>query len=171
VFIGLCILLPLALQPAVGFGLLSNILPFFPICHQLSPSSLNRFSFFLCSTFVWVITLDLSVMGGPTSSTCYRQHSSWDHVTTQAPPQCQSRDTFRGIGSCIIAHICCPACFSKLNHNWCTGCILSAKVSWSHCQRAWKVWATIWILIIFRAPQAFIYSSKVWVHHFQQSVC
>jgi hypothetical protein len=35
----------LALQPAVGFGLSSNIL-FFPICHQLSPSSLNLSSFF-----------------------------------------------------------------------------------------------------------------------------
>jgi hypothetical protein len=29
----------LALQPTVGFGLSNNILPFFPICHQLSPSS------------------------------------------------------------------------------------------------------------------------------------
>ena len=33
------LLLPLALQPAVGFGLSNNVLPFFPICHQLSPSS------------------------------------------------------------------------------------------------------------------------------------
>jgi hypothetical protein len=33
------LLLPLALQPAVGFGLSNNIFPFFPICHQLSPSS------------------------------------------------------------------------------------------------------------------------------------
>ena len=33
------LLLPLALQPAVGFGLSHNILPFFPISHQLSPSS------------------------------------------------------------------------------------------------------------------------------------
>jgi hypothetical protein len=29
----------------------------------------------------------------PTSSIRYRQHSSWDHVTTQAPPLRQSRDT------------------------------------------------------------------------------
>jgi hypothetical protein len=43
-----------------------------------------------------VITLDLSGMGGPTSSIRYRQHSSWDHVTTQAPPLRQSRDTFGG---------------------------------------------------------------------------
>ena len=32
-------LLPLALQPAVGFGLSKNTSPFFPIYHQLSPSS------------------------------------------------------------------------------------------------------------------------------------
>ena len=38
------------------------------------------------SLFVWVITLDLSGMGGPTSCICYCQHSSQDHVTTQAPP-------------------------------------------------------------------------------------
>jgi hypothetical protein len=48
------------------------------------------------SVFVWVITLDLSGMGGPTSSIRDRQHSSWDHVTTQAPPLHQSRDTFGG---------------------------------------------------------------------------
>ena len=33
------LLLPLALQPTVGFGLSNNVLPFFPISHQLSPSS------------------------------------------------------------------------------------------------------------------------------------
>ena len=33
------LLLPLALQPSVGCGLSNNVLPFFPICHQLSPSS------------------------------------------------------------------------------------------------------------------------------------
>ena len=32
----LILLLPLALQPTVGFGLSNNVLPFFPICHQLS---------------------------------------------------------------------------------------------------------------------------------------
>jgi hypothetical protein len=37
-------------------------------------------------------------MGGPTSSIHYRQHSSWDHVTTQAPPLRQSRGTFGGPG-------------------------------------------------------------------------
>jgi len=35
----LLLFLPLALQPNVGFGLSNNILPFFPIYHQLSPSS------------------------------------------------------------------------------------------------------------------------------------
>ena len=33
------LLLPLALQPTVGFGLSNIVLPFCPICHQLSPSS------------------------------------------------------------------------------------------------------------------------------------
>jgi hypothetical protein len=32
------LLLPLALQPTVGFGLSNNIPPFFSICRQLSPS-------------------------------------------------------------------------------------------------------------------------------------
>jgi len=45
------------------------------------------------SLFVWVIILDLSGMGGPTSSMRYRQHSSRGHKTTQAPPLRQSRDT------------------------------------------------------------------------------
>ena len=35
----LLLLLPLALQPTVDFGLSKNVLQFFPICHQLSPSS------------------------------------------------------------------------------------------------------------------------------------
>ena len=35
----LLLLLPLALQSTVGFGLSNNVLPFFPICHQLSTSS------------------------------------------------------------------------------------------------------------------------------------
>jgi len=43
--------------------------------------------------FVWVIIFDLSGKGGPTSSIRYRQHSSRVHVTTQAPPLHQSRDT------------------------------------------------------------------------------
>jgi len=33
------LLLPLALQPVVGFGLSNNVPPFCPICHHLSPSS------------------------------------------------------------------------------------------------------------------------------------
>ena len=35
----LIIILPLALQPTVGFGLSNNVLQFFLICHQFSPSS------------------------------------------------------------------------------------------------------------------------------------
>jgi hypothetical protein len=57
------LLLPLALQPTVGFGLSNKILPFFPICHQLSPSSLNSSSFFLFSTFVTISFLLCGVVG------------------------------------------------------------------------------------------------------------
>ena len=35
----LLLLLPMTLRPAVGFGLSNNTSPFFPIYHQLSPSS------------------------------------------------------------------------------------------------------------------------------------
>jgi len=49
-------LLPLALQPAVGFGLSNNTSPFVPICHQLSPSSHSQhlkisFCFFFSPSF------------------------------------------------------------------------------------------------------------------------
>ena len=37
-----CLLLPSALQPTAGFGLSNNVLLFFPICHQLSPSSQSQ---------------------------------------------------------------------------------------------------------------------------------
>jgi len=47
--------LPLTIQPTVGFGLSNNVLPFFPICHQLSPSSnsqhLNISFYFLFPSF------------------------------------------------------------------------------------------------------------------------
>ena len=59
--------------------------------HAQSPSLRTR-----VSNFVWVITLDLSGLGGPTSSIRYRQHSSRDHVTTLAPPLRQSWDTLGG---------------------------------------------------------------------------
>ena len=39
-------------------------------------------------------SLDLSGMGGPTSSIRYYQLSSRDHMTTKAPPLRQSRDNF-----------------------------------------------------------------------------
>jgi hypothetical protein len=49
------LLLPLALQPAVGFGLLNNDPPFSPIYHQLSPSSHSHHLmisfYFLCPSF------------------------------------------------------------------------------------------------------------------------
>jgi hypothetical protein len=45
-------------------------------------------------------------MGGPTSSIRYRQHSSLDHVTTQAPPLHQSRDTFGGILIYWLTYVC-----------------------------------------------------------------
>ena len=38
----LLLLLPLALQPILGFGLSNNVLLFFPICHQLCPSSYTQ---------------------------------------------------------------------------------------------------------------------------------
>jgi hypothetical protein len=42
------ILPPLVLQPSVGFGLSNNILPFFLICHQLSPShTQHTYTFYL----------------------------------------------------------------------------------------------------------------------------
>ena len=54
----LLLLLPLALQPTVGFGLSNNVLPFFPICDQLSPSSHSqhlKISFLLpLSIYSWV---------------------------------------------------------------------------------------------------------------------
>ena len=39
IYLYILLLLPLALQPTVGFGLSNNVLPFSPIRHQLSPSS------------------------------------------------------------------------------------------------------------------------------------
>jgi len=61
-----------------------------------------------------VVTLDLSGMGGPTSSICYCQHSSQDHVTTQAPPLRQIRNTFDGEWnsiSTLFRNFWCSACF------------------------------------------------------------
>ena len=56
-FVPLLLLLPLALQPTVCFGLSNNILPFFPICHQHSPSSQSQHLpisfYFLFPSFPW----------------------------------------------------------------------------------------------------------------------
>jgi hypothetical protein len=52
------LLLPLALQPAVSFGLSNNTPPFFPICHQLCPSYHSQYFedlfLLLLSIFSWV---------------------------------------------------------------------------------------------------------------------
>jgi len=44
-----------------------------------------------------VITLDMPGMGDPTSNIRYLQHSSLDHMTTQATSMRQSRVIFRNI--------------------------------------------------------------------------
>ena len=67
------------------------------------------------SLFVWVITLDLSGMGDPTSSLRYHQHSSQDHVTNQAPPLLQSRDTFGGDSTKILIQNCRQAQNQQIN--------------------------------------------------------
>jgi len=54
-FFVLLLLLPLALQAVVGFGLLNNVPQFCPICHQVSPSSpsqhLKIFFYFFSPSF------------------------------------------------------------------------------------------------------------------------
>ena len=63
----LLLLLPLALQPTVGFGLSNNVLPFFPICHQPSPSSHSqhlKISFY----FLFHLFLGLPLLLVPSSS-------------------------------------------------------------------------------------------------------
>ena len=57
-YYGFLLLLPLALQPTVGFGLSNSVLPLFPICHQLSPSthsqhSKNSLAWFVYSLLSW----------------------------------------------------------------------------------------------------------------------
>jgi hypothetical protein len=47
----LFLLLPFALQPTVGFGLSNSILPFSPMCHQLSPSSKSQHLISFCFLF------------------------------------------------------------------------------------------------------------------------
>ena len=43
--------------------------------------------------------------GRPCQKLCYHQHSSRVHLITQVPPQCQSRNTFRGITLTPLFHI------------------------------------------------------------------
>ena len=54
----------------------------FLLCRVVSPMSKSPTWRTRVSLFVWVITLDLSGMGCPTSSICYCQHISRDRVTT-----------------------------------------------------------------------------------------
>ena len=58
------LLLPWALKPTVGFGLLNNIIPLFPIYHQLSPSihsqHLKDLFLLLLSILSWVFPFVLS---------------------------------------------------------------------------------------------------------------
>ena len=61
-------LLPLALQPTVGFGLSNNVLPFLSIRHQLSPSS---------HTQHWNISFCFLFPSFPVSSPSSRPSSSW----------------------------------------------------------------------------------------------
>jgi hypothetical protein len=75
----------------------SQRLFFFPPGQSCRPSAQPPTWGTRVSLFVWVITLDLSGMGDPTSSISYRQHSSRVHVTAQAPPLRQSRDTIEGV--------------------------------------------------------------------------
>jgi hypothetical protein len=50
------------------------------------------------SLFVWIVTFDLSGMGDPTSGYATASIGSQDHMTTQALPLRQSRDTYGGGG-------------------------------------------------------------------------
>ena len=61
-----CILLPLAPQPTVGFGLSDNVLPFFSICHQLCPSS-HSHHLKILSTSSFHLFLGLSLLFAPSS--------------------------------------------------------------------------------------------------------
>ena len=59
------LLLPLAPHPTVGFGLSNNALPFFPICHQLSPifslPALEELFRLPLSIFSWVFPFHSSL--------------------------------------------------------------------------------------------------------------
>jgi hypothetical protein len=105
----------LALQPTIGFSLLSNFLPFRPFLFSMRAvqfhllSSSQRFSFYRAGLSALRPIPNLEDQGIPfcvsSALTClaweallvalrYRQHSSWVHLTTQAPPLRQSRDTY-----------------------------------------------------------------------------
>jgi hypothetical protein len=58
----LLLLLPLALQPAVGFGLSNKILPFFPYQSPTLSIIVKSIQLFLCSTFVTISFLLFGVV-------------------------------------------------------------------------------------------------------------
>ena len=61
------LLLPLAPKPNLGFGLSNSVLPFFPICHQLSPSSHSQ-HLKIFSTSSFHLSLGLPLILVPSSS-------------------------------------------------------------------------------------------------------
>jgi hypothetical protein len=74
-----------------------------PLQHGLRQATHNTLGLGV-SLFVWTITIDLSSKGDPTSSISYCQHSSLDHLITQALPLLQSGDTIRR-----VTHSCLPS--------------------------------------------------------------
>jgi hypothetical protein len=81
-------------------------------------------------------------MGGPTSSISYRQHSSWDHVTTQAPPLRQS--TFVSQRLVHPFQVCLlhvnPDCLSSIFYLDCTMCCRFNFLTHIGKERQWASW-------------------------------
>ena len=67
----LLLFLPSALQPTVGIGLSNNVLPLFPICHQLSPSSHSQHLERYLSASSFHLFLGLPLLLVPSSSWVY----------------------------------------------------------------------------------------------------
>ena len=91
-------LLPLALEPTVGFGLSDKVLLYFPICHQLSPSSHSQH---LKISFYFLVP---SFPGSSPSSRSF-QFLSEDLFWASYPPPFSPGDLtssclYRGITEC-----------------------------------------------------------------------
>ena len=56
--------------------------------------------------------------GRPCQKLCYHQHSSEVHLTTQAPPLRQSRNTFGGITLTLLFRISGKQCVRLFRENW-----------------------------------------------------